>query len=548
MAVTPKALDALDATLVTSAINEVVQRIQEDNPTLDVSRGVFYELLVYYHSLLATRQDTLISDYRRARSLLALEQDPDLADTDLVNDVLSNFRLDRKAGSLARGTIAVILSDNITVTFGRGAIFEAQGLQYTTTEVYTAKAEAAQINTTTDRLITATSDGRFMFTLEVQAANEGANYNLDKGTLIIPTSPPPTYVTSYATIDFTSGIAAETNAEVLKRLQEGIAAKTLSNRVNMAAFLRGVEAYSRVVGMSIIGYGDAEMLRDKHSIFPVAYGGRVDWYVRSENLPTTVQLTRTATRLAEDNNTAPVWQIALDRDAAPGFYEVRAVRPKGTSSISGTLPILSDTRSYDLTATDFVPDIISAEEAAYSRYQTAILKFRDTTQSISAYSFGATLEYDVDVTYMPLIADIQTTVSSRDVRHYGADCLVKAPIPCFVQISFIVYKQANEATPDSAAIQLAVSTAINAIGFVGRIYASKIQDAVHGYLSSNSSVGSIDIFGRIRYPDGTTQYIRGPELIQVPADTAKMVSHRTVQFFCRPEDVFVNIETAIPEG
>ena len=364
MAVTPKALDALDATLVTSAINEVVQRIQEDNPTLDVSRGVFYELLVYYHSLLATRQDTLISDYRRARSLLALEQDPDLADTDLVNDVLSNFRLDRKAGSLARGTIAVILSDNITVTFGRGAIFEAQGLQYTTTEVYTAKAEAAQINTTTDRLITATSDGRFMFTLEVQAANEGANYNLDKGTLIIPTSPPPTYVTSYATIDFTSGIAAETNAEVLKRLQEGIAAKTLSNRVNMAAFLRGVEAYSRVVGMSIVGYGDAEMLRDKHSIFPVAYGGRVDWYVRSENLPTTVQLTRTATRLAVDNNTAPVWQIALDRDAAPGFYEVRAVRPKGTSSISGTLPILSDTRSYDLPTTDFVPDLISADVAA----------------------------------------------------------------------------------------------------------------------------------------------------------------------------------------
>jgi hypothetical protein len=149
---------------------------------------------------------------------------------------------------------------------------------------------------------------------------------------------------------------------------------------------------------------------------------------------------------------------------------------------------------------------------------------------------------------MPLIADIQTTVSSRDVRHYGADCLVKAPVPCFVQISFIIYKQANEATPDSAAIKLAVSTAINAIGFVGRIYASRIQDAIHGYLASNSSVGSIDIFGRIRYPDGTTQYIRGPELIQVPADTAKMVSHRTVQFFCRPEDVFVNIETAIPEG
>jgi hypothetical protein len=216
---------------------------------LDVSRGVFYELLIYYHSLLATRQDTLINDYRRARSLLALEQDPDLADTDLVNDVLSNFRLDRKAGTLARGTIAIILSDDITVTFGRGSIFEARGLQYTTTEVYTAKAQAAQINTTTDRLITATADGRFMFTLEVEAVAEGANYNLDKGTLIVPSSPPPTYVTSYATIDFTSGIAAETNTEVLTRLQEGISAQTLSNRVNMAAFLRiAVSSVCRSLG------------------------------------------------------------------------------------------------------------------------------------------------------------------------------------------------------------------------------------------------------------------------------------------------------------
>lgn len=548
MAVTPKALDALDADLVTSAINEVTQRVQEDNPTIDAGRGVFYELLIYYHSVLATRQEMLINDYRRARSLLALEQDPDLADTDLVNDVLSNFRLDRKAGSLARGTIAVILSDDITVTFGRGSVFQANGLQYVTTEVYTAKAEAAQINVPTDRLITPTADGKFLFTIEVQATVEGDTYNLDKGTLVVPVSPPPTYVTSYAVTDFTAGVAAETNSELLARLQEGIAAKALCNRVNMAAFLRSIEAYSRIVGMSIVGYGDAEMLRDKHSIFPVAYGGRVDWYIRSENLPTTTQLTLTATRLAENNSDAPVWQLALGRDIAPGFYEVRAIRPKGTSVESGRLSIVSDTRSYDMTTTDFVPDIVSAQEAAYSRYQTSIIKFRDTTQDISAYSVGATLEYDVDIVAMPLIADIQETVNSRDVRHYGADCLVKAPVPCFTQVSFIIYKQANEATPDVTAIKLAVSNAVNAIGFVGRLYSSKIQDAVHGYLATNSSVGSIDLFGRIRYPDGTTQYLRDSEMIQIPSDPANMVTYRTTQFFCRPEDVFVNVQTAIPEA
>ena len=548
MAVIPKAFSALDTDLVTSAINEVTQRIQEDNPTLDAGRGVFYELLIYYHSVLATRQEELINDYKRARSLLALEQDPDLADTDLVNDVLSNFKLDRKLGSLARGTITVILSDNVTVTFGSGSVFQAKGLQYITTEVYTAKSESAQINTTTDRLITPTADGRYSFTMEVQAAAEGDQYNLDKGTLVVPVSPPPTYVTSYAITDFTLGSAAETNSQLLTRLQEGISAKTLSNRVNMAAFLRSIDTYSRIVGMSVVGYGDAEMLRDKHSIFPVAYGGRVDWYVRSENLPTTKQMTLTATRLAENSNSYPVWQISITRDVAPGFYEIKAIRPKGTTVESGRLTITEDIRSYDMTTTDFVPDVISAEEAAYSRYQTAIIKFRDATQDISAYSVGATLEYDVDITYMPLIADIQTTVGSRDVRHYGADCLVKAPVPCFTQISFIIYKQSNEAIPDTAAIQLAVSNTVNAIGFVGRLYASKIQDVVHGYLASNSSVGSIDLLGRIRYPDGSTQYIRGSDLIQIPADHAKMVTYRTTQFFCRPEDVFVNVQTAIPEA
>ena len=548
MAITPKALNALDAALVTTALNEITQRVQEDNPTVDAGRGVIYELLIYYHSVLATRQEMLINDYRRARSLLALEQDPDLADTDLVNDVLSNFRLDRKAGSFARGTITVILSNNITVTFGRGSVFQANGLQYVTTEVYTAKAEAAQVNAATDRLITPTADGKYSFTMEVQASVEGDAYNLDKGTLVVPVSPPPAYVTSYAITDFTLGTAAETNTELLNRLQEGIAAKALSNRVNMAAFLRSIEAYSRIIGMSIVGYGDAEMLRDKHSIFPVAYGGRVDWYIRSENLPTTKQLTLTATRLGENNDNAPVWQLALTRDIAPGFYEVRAIRPKGTTVESGRLSVIADLRSYDMTTTDFVPDVISAEEAAYSRYQTAVIKFRDTTQDISAYSIGATLEYDVDITYMPLIAEIQATVNSRDVRHYGADCLVKAAVPCFTQISFIIYKQANEATPDVDAIKLAVSNAVNAIGFVGRLYGSKVQDIVHGYLAANSSVGSIDLFGRIRYPDGSTRYIRDSEVIQIPADTAKMVSYRTTQFFCRPEDVFVNVQTAIPEA
>jgi hypothetical protein len=54
---------------------------------------------------------------------------------------------------------------------------------------------------------------------------------------------------------------------------------------------------------------------------------------------------------------------------------------------------------------------------------------------------------------MPLIAELQDFLSSRDVRARAADVLVRAAVPCFTKISFQVRKKANDPDPNFSAIR-----------------------------------------------------------------------------------------------
>lgn len=541
-------LAELDPALVTANLAESLERIQQDNPAIDVRRGVFAELLVYYHAVLDTQRQQNIDDYLKGRSLQAIQADPTLADPDLVDDVLSNFRVDRKPGRLATGTVTMVVNDNVTVTIGQGAIFDANGRTFVTTTAYTAKLEEAQILLAGDRLLTPTASGNWAFTITVTATDEGADFNVKKDTLIIPRVLPPGYVNSFAAEDFTAGLSAETNDELLTRLQSGIAAKALSNRVNMQASLRAIEAFSRIVHMSIVGYGDAEMHRDRHWIFPVSGGGRCDWYVRTQEEIYRTKLTVAATLLTKTATTVSTWQFAVGRDDAPGFYEFESIRPADRAEeVQGGFGVTSDVRGYDLTGLTFAPDLIDEVEAAYSRYATAVVQFEDTETDVSAMTVGDQVDYVVEAVGMPLIGDIQDYVASRDIRNHAADCLIRSPVPCFLQLNFTLYKKAGEADPDLASIRTALCVEVNNIGFVGRLYASQLQDAIYVYLTNNQTVGTIDLFGRIRDPNGEVRYLRDGEKLEVPSDPEACVTPRTVQFFITPNDIGIDVVTNIPD-
>ncbi len=545
MTIAVRDLDALDPDLVTAALAETATRVAELNPSLDLRVGVAHGLLVYPHAVLATGLQQNVIDYLNARSLLAIRADPTLADPELVDHVLANFRVVRKAGEAARGEVAVVKDNDLTTTYAVGAEFTAGGRTFVTERVYTAKAEAALLGGAGDRLITRRADGNYVFTIPVVAAEAGTAGRVAKDTVVVPAAVPPGFVAAYAAGDFTDGRDTETNDAMLVRLQQGVACKAPASRVSMTAMLREVPAFERVGVSSIVGYGDAEMLRDKHWIFPVHGGGRADWYVRTDEPLTRRVLTKTATLVAKDG-VLGTWQFSLGRDDAPGFYEVVRVRLPGATATAGGFTVVADVRGIDLSGDGFRPDVQTVAEGAFTRFQTATLRFEDTVTDASRLALGSRQDYEFDVAGLPLVGEIQDYVSGRDVRAYGSDVLVKAPVPCFLQVSFTIYKRATDAAPDVAAIKTAVAALANQTPFTGRLYAGRVHDVVHAYLGNEASVGAIDMFGRLRYPDGRTKYVRDADVLAVPDTPADMVSPKTVQFFLAPEDVGVTVESAVP--
>jgi hypothetical protein len=539
-------LAQLDPDLVAQNVALVVAAVQEENPHLYLTRGVFAELLAYYNGVLGAQGQANIADYWAARSLAALADDPS-ADPDLVDDVLSNFRVTRLPGVASAGEVTVVVSDDVTVTVAKGSVWQANGRNFLASDVFTAKAEAAQVAAPGDRLLTRTADGNWSFTIGVVADRPGSAYSVRKDTVVAPLMVPPRYVTSYAASDFSAGRDAETNQDLLTRVRQGLAATGLGGGADSEATLRGVPDFERVSALSVVGMGMPEMLRDRHGVFPVSGGGRVDWYVRTQPQVRRQLLTKRAT-LVSAGQGGGVWQLSVARVDAPGFYELANVRPVEAGDASGGLQILSDARAADLTGPGWVPDVSpSSAEWAFTAFQTAVVQFLDP-QTPAGSAAGLQSDYQLEAIGLPQIGDIQDYFSRDGVRPAAYDLLVKAPVPCFVQLRLTVYKSSGQADPDLAAIKAALCAVVNGVGFVGALYASALQSAAHAYLLGGQTVSSIDLFSRLRYPDGSNRYLRSTEVLRVPAEPARMVSPRTVQFFAAPEDVVVSVVTAVPSA
>lgn len=540
-------LRQVDTQAVLRHLEEVTTRLREENPTLDLQPGVLFSLLAHYHAILAARQDKLLDSYLAARSLLVLEQQPELARPELVDDVLSNFRVERRQGRRARGSLEIIMASPDPVVVPAGSVFSFAGLRFFTEEVYTATLAEQNSGAAEDLLLVPTAAGRWSFLLPVVAEQEGPQYTLQRGTTLVPERPPRHFVTARVAADFEEGRSPETNSEVLHRLRQGVAARTVSNRVTMQAMLAERSEFASVPPNSIVGYGDAEMRRDRHGIFPLAGGGRVDWYIRTRSEAEYRTFLATAALASKRTDGFGVWQIVLDRVQAAGCYEIVSVLPADSDAYEGTLPITEVLPGTDLTGPGFVPDIVNLEEAAYSSFQTLAVRFTDTTYNVDALGLGAQRPYRVTTVGLPLIKTLQDWLSSREVRFCMADCLVKAPVPCFVTVHAVIHRQPSTPAADLENVAAAVVQEVNATPFVGRLYASRLYDVMQSRLPSDMRVAAIDLHGRLRCPDGSVRFLRSNELLQIPDEPERMVSHRTVQFFTRRQDVRLTQTTTIPE-
>lgn len=509
-------------------------------PELDLQpTRALYDLLVRPGAELAAYNRTNINHYLQASSLQNITESPEAFEEEDVDRILGNFRLARGAGTTATGNVTIILARELTVSVPRGSIFAGAGLNFVTTATFIATSGA--INTEFDRPLTQLSDGTWSFTIAVTAEESGESYNLKQGTSMTWNTPAAGYVRAYVESDFSGGADEESNTELVAKLDTGLAAKAMAGRINIAALLR--ESYPAARDISIIGFGDSEMLRDSHTLFGMKTGGKADIYVRTSNSLTANTLVKACTLVDWDNK---VFQASINRDDYPGFYVVQAVYPADATGITGTLEITSELRGVDTTDLDYVaPSIADIVEGAYTRYQTAILQFRDLEADVTDMSIGDALEYKIELAGIPLIDDMQDYVAGRAVHNPLGDALIRAPIPMLVSVSLQIDYVTGDEAVDTDAVKNEIATAINAIDFsLGRIPGSLVIDAAYNALTDRASVHEpISMMGVLRLPSGTTRVYRSTTQLEVPEVNEEGVSSRNVSFYTDASAIEVNVVT-----
>jgi hypothetical protein len=519
--------------------------MQERHPEVELTRGVFHDLVLYFNAVLNAAVKENIDRVMQSNSLLKITQNPALAEDALVEQVLSNFNLTRKAGTPATGAASFIFLLPVTTEIPDDLSYVANDIEFRPAATFTILPPDSVTTRDTERVMIPVGDGTYTASVPFVSTTPGRNANIKRGTALLATAIPGNVGGVFATSDFVNGADPPTNEEYIKELNLGLAAKTIGGRKSYEAFIRNYPAFKNLLHCSVLGCGDVEQQRDQHSLFPVSGGGKVDIYLQTAAYAQEVDHVLEATYVGIGER-GTIWQVAIPRNAAAGFYDIARVA-KITDRTTNGYPVTQDLRGVDLSQISYAPDVIHIHEGVYSRYQTAIIRFEDNDTLSSGLTINQSKAmYSVTTRGLPLIGDIHDTLTSRDNRPRAADILVKAAIPCFTNISFNVRTETNEVIADSVLRQMknAVVDAVSQVGFAGQLHSSVISNAAHQFLTGRQAIGHIDMFGKIRRPDGAYTYLRDGTLLTIPNDPTRLVTGRTTVFLVGVDNVSISYSAA----
>ncbi len=532
-------LDELDQATVDQSFHYLARRLKEAFPQIDTRRGVLGDLVLQSDAILDGLGRAAWDRLRRSTSLLAIADDPTLVVDDVVDRVFANWGVERGEALPARGEVTIVLNRPVALTIAAGEVFVAQGQRYAADTSYAVRTSSQNVAGNTDRYLQQVDDDRWAFTIAVTALTPGTAGIVPKDASFVPVAPNAAFVRAYASSDFTGGVDAKTTAQMLSALRLGIASRAYSNRVTVEAMIRNADdAWQNIIGTSVIGAGDAEMLRDRRGLVPVVMPGRTDVYARTQHQPVVAVLQRMATLISTADGNG-VWQVALTSSDAPGFYDVPYVEQLSGIAAAMRYGIIEDHRAYDLDSHEYVPDIQTSQDAAYSPYQTAVIQFVDPdTPTIGLTAGSSQREYGIAVRSMPYIAEMQAFIGHRDISNPNGDNLVRAAVPCFTSINLHV---AGVDASYVDTIRNAILGYVNSLAFVPTLYSSQISAAVHAAVGHDFKLSAIDMSGRIRGTDGQMVYVRGRDTIEIPQRPEHGITPRTTCFICTVDSVGITV-------
>ena len=543
MAIEFPSLTGLSQEKVEQARALLVQSLREKSPSLEFRRGVIHDIIIHLESVIHAAQETYADKFRKSGSIKEISADPSIADNTLVDAVLSNFLITRKVSNKSTGSIIIKITDPILLVVAQGSSFTYLGKSYSVTSSFATKINALDVSFPTDRLLNYTGDGYYSFTVDVQSDDVGEVFSLPQGSPLSPNFTVPGFISAHALNDFFSGKAEETNKELLLRLKDGITSDGFSNKSAIASLIK--KNYPTVMDVAAIGFGDPEQIR-YHGIMPISEGGKLDLYIKSEGIPANINIDVSAV-LIGFRVEGEIWQASIPASKAYNFYDIVRVVKKAEEAnfgVANGYGVLSISRSYDVTSSGdkFVPEIEKPAEGSFSKYQTATVTFLDTDNE-GVSPLGTRANYSLTLRYQRNVKEIQDFLNSPTVRPMSFDVLVKGAIPLDLKLAIIISNRDSSYVVDTSVISYAVSSYVNNLKMNQPLYKSDVIAVIHSLLESDQSVVSVDMRGKLTYPNGTVKYINAPDVLTIPNDTQNMVTSRTTAIFLNKSDVTVVVKS-----
>lgn len=486
------------------------QIIKELHPTIDVERGVFHDLVLYYSSIFAT-----INQHNVQRAIAALNtgkvaEYADILDDAHVNRIGDNWQLKRKAGNRSKGAVTIRLMNPLEFIIPNKCQFVSNNITFRTNEAYMARNEPdvsrLQDN---ERQLVHTVYG-WEITIPVTAVDIGKSTNLRKGARLTCEVLSKYSPTIHAAVNFTGGEDQETNSQLLQRLPGHISNN--SNKSHLERSITDKLSNENWAGITIVGFGDACMHRDKCSAWPGSVGGKCDIYLKSPNIEV---LTVKPSTIKTDGVTATL-QLLPNDDYV--IYDVLSVSSAESNIFTTTIKQSSCKPSYIHSN--------SANDVKYSAYQTIELDLQLNQHAEN---------HSVQIVTIPGIPAAQAIFEDKANRTITGDVLVKAAMPLFVKSTITVKAMSKYQKIDTESIKQYIASTVCNLGFISRVDYRKLVYQCLGELGINLIVTGIELSANL--PDNTQKNCVENNDIVVPNDPDNYLTSDTVGIYQRPEHI-----------
>jgi hypothetical protein len=501
--------------------------VNEYDPTVDTGPGPVRSMLLSPATRLIEYIEDAVSAVIERYDLSQLSQ---ITDEATLIDIANRYGVVRNVAGIASGVVTVVLDASFPVVIPAGTLITSQGGDYVTPTSYVFRTSFSSVINSNDRLLIQNADGTYSANITVNAVQPGSVANLTRGQTLTLADAIPHVIDLYAAQDFTGGEDLDTGSSLLEKISNSLVKPGTESAFSIKSLIQHSTAFPATVAVSVVGAVDQELRRDKLNALGVG-GGMADVYVRTRKGPSTIQITKTATLVSEING-IKTWKVKISKDDFPGWWDIVEI----ISANNQQADLISETRYVELSPeqgqlTPYIPD---PSFGIYSAFQVADVVV-ETSDAVVSDSFVLSLRG------MPDIANIQRLLGSRDFRAVGGDLLVKAPIPCFVSINIEIEQTSTSAViPADVDFITKVVDTVNSTGFIGKLYASNIAEAIAGF---GYTVTKVTMLGTTYLSDGSQRKSVSEFFIEAPVVYPAQTSWRTVIFVTSPDQVSITKRT-----